>query len=73
MRYLNKGPVFIDVHMHKPNQASRSFMDALMAFWPSIQVLKGELQAAIELHEMLYNVVKVCVYIIFEVISNKLL
>lgn len=59
MRYLNKGPMFIDVHMHKPNIASRSFMDALLAFWPGVQVLKGDLKSAIELHEMLYNVVKV--------------
>uniref|UniRef100_A0A915EJW4 alpha-1,2-Mannosidase n=1 Tax=Ditylenchus dipsaci TaxID=166011 RepID=A0A915EJW4_9BILA len=58
MRYLSKGPVFIDVHMHKPNIASRSYMDALLAFWPGIQVLKGDLRAAIEMHEMLYHVVK---------------
>lgn len=59
MRYLNKGPMFIDVHMHKPNIASRSFMDALLAFWPGVQVLKGDLKSAIEMHEMLYSVVKV--------------
>ncbi|KAI1715825.1 glycosyl hydrolase family 47 domain-containing protein [Ditylenchus destructor] len=58
MRYLNKGPVFIDVHMHKPSIASRSYMDALLAFWPGLQVLKGDLKAAMEMHEMLYHVVK---------------
>jgi len=59
MRYLNKGPVFIDVQMHKPHLASRSYMDALLAFWPALQVLKGDLRGAIEMHQMLYNVVKV--------------
>lgn len=58
MRYVNKGPVFIDVHMHKPSVASRSFMDALLAFWPGLQVLKGDLKSAIEFHETLYQVVK---------------
>jgi mannosidase alpha-like ER degradation enhancer 3 len=67
MRYLNKGPVFIDVHMHKPNIATRSYMDSLMAFWPGMQVLKGDLRSAIEVHEMLYNVVKV------KLAANKLL
>uniref|UniRef100_A0A914HBZ6 alpha-1,2-Mannosidase n=1 Tax=Globodera rostochiensis TaxID=31243 RepID=A0A914HBZ6_GLORO len=58
MRYLNKGPLFVDVHMHKPQIASRSFMDALLAFWPGVQVLKGDLRSAIEMHQMLYTVVK---------------
>uniref|UniRef100_A0A915BGC4 alpha-1,2-Mannosidase n=1 Tax=Parascaris univalens TaxID=6257 RepID=A0A915BGC4_PARUN len=58
MRYVNKGPVFIDVHMHKPSVAARSFMDALLAFWPGLQVLKGDLKSAIEFHETLYQVVK---------------
>lgn len=51
--------MFIDVHMHKPQIASRSYMDALLAFWPGVQVLKGDLRSAIEMHEMLYIVVKV--------------
>ena len=34
-------------------------MDALLAFWPGLQVLKGDVEAAIELHEMLFQVVKV--------------
>ncbi|KHN83235.1 ER degradation-enhancing alpha-mannosidase-like protein 3 [Toxocara canis] len=58
MRYVNKGPVFVDVHMHKPTVASRSFMDALLAFWPGVQVLKGDLKSAIEFHETLYQVIK---------------
>lgn len=38
MRYVNKGPLFVDVHMHRPTVASRSFMDSLLAFWPGLQV-----------------------------------
>ena len=59
MKYVNKVPLFIDVHMHKPNVASRPYMDALLAFWPGLQVLKGDLKSAIEVHEMLYQVVQV--------------
>ncbi|KAI6195072.1 Alpha-1,2-Mannosidase [Aphelenchoides besseyi] len=58
MRYLNKGPLFIDVHMHRPLVASRSYMDSLLAFWPGLQVLKGDLKGAMEIHEMLLNVIK---------------
>lgn len=58
MRYVNKGPLFVDVHMHKPTVASRSFMDALLAFWPGLQVLKGDLKSAIEFHEALNLVIQ---------------
>ncbi|KAK0404440.1 hypothetical protein QR680_017456 [Steinernema hermaphroditum] len=57
-RYVSKGYLFVDVHMHKPTVASRSFMDALLAFWPGLLVLKGDLKPAIEMHEMLFQVVK---------------
>lgn len=39
-------------------------MDALLAFWPGLQVLKGDLKAAMEMHEMLYHVVKVDIHLI---------
>uniref|UniRef100_A0A0N5AWZ4 alpha-1,2-Mannosidase n=1 Tax=Syphacia muris TaxID=451379 RepID=A0A0N5AWZ4_9BILA len=58
MRYVNKGPLFVDVHMHKPTVAARSFMDALLAFWPGLQVLKGDLKSAIEFHETLNLVIQ---------------
>ncbi|XGW35327.1 hypothetical protein V3C99_018940 [Haemonchus contortus] len=58
MRYVNKGPLFVDVHMHRPTVATRSFMDALLAFWPALQVLKGDVKRAIEMHEMLFQVVR---------------
>ncbi|KAK7089469.1 hypothetical protein V1264_024679 [Littorina saxatilis] len=58
MRYMSQGPLLLDVHMHKPNSISRNFMDALLAFWPGLQVLKGDLVPAIETHEMLYHVMQ---------------
>ncbi|KAK6763982.1 hypothetical protein RB195_024351 [Necator americanus] len=58
MRYVNKGPLFVDVHMHRPTVATRSFMDALLAFWPGLQVLKGDVRRAVEMHEMLFQVVQ---------------
>lgn len=58
MRYVNKGPLFVDVHMHRPTVATRSFMDSLLAFWPGLQVLKGDVKRAIEMHEMLFQVVQ---------------
>lgn len=33
-------------------------MDALLAFWPGLQVLKGDIKPAVETHEMLYQVMK---------------
>lgn len=57
-KYIIQGPRFVDVHMHRPQATSRSFMDALLAFWPGLQVLKGDIQPAIEVHEMLYQVIK---------------
>ena len=31
-------------------------MDALSAFWPGVQVLKGDIKSSVETHEMLYQV-----------------
>ncbi|GFN81159.1 alpha-1,2-mannosidase [Plakobranchus ocellatus] len=58
MRYISQGPLLVDVHMHKPTSAARNFMDALLAFWPGLQVLVGDIGPAVETHEMLYQVVK---------------
>ena len=38
MKYVSQGPLFMDVHMHRPLTASKNFMDALLAFWPGLQV-----------------------------------
>ncbi|XP_025420375.1 ER degradation-enhancing alpha-mannosidase-like protein 3 [Sipha flava] len=58
MKYISQGPMLLDVHMHRPQINSKNFMDALLAFWPGLQVLSGDLKPAIETHEMLYQVVK---------------
>lgn len=41
MKYISQGPMLLDVHMHRPHTNSRNYMDALLAFWPGLQVLKG--------------------------------
>ena len=38
MKYVSQGPMLLDVHMHRPHTTSRNFMDALLAFWPGLQV-----------------------------------
>jgi hypothetical protein len=38
MKYISQGPMLLDVHMHRPHTNSRNFMDALLAFWPGLQV-----------------------------------
>ncbi|KAJ8669869.1 hypothetical protein QAD02_001128 [Eretmocerus hayati] len=58
MKYISQGPMLLDVHMHRPNTNSRNFMDALLAFWPGLQVLKGDIKPAVETHEMLYQVMQ---------------
>lgn len=58
MKYISQGPMLLDVLMHRPHTNSRNFMDALLAFWPGLQVLKGDLRPAVETHEMLYQVVQ---------------
>ncbi|KAK9500973.1 hypothetical protein O3M35_002118 [Rhynocoris fuscipes] len=58
MKYVSQGPMLLDVHMHRPNTNSRNFMDALLAFWPGLQVLNGDLKPAVETHEMLYQVMQ---------------
>ncbi|CAG9138247.1 unnamed protein product [Plutella xylostella] len=58
MKYISRGPVMLDVHMHRPHLQSRNFMDALLAFWPGLQVLLGDVRPAVETHEMLYQVMQ---------------
>ncbi|XP_026462618.1 ER degradation-enhancing alpha-mannosidase-like protein 3 isoform X3 [Ctenocephalides felis] len=58
MKYISQGPMLLDVHMHRPHTNSRNFMDALLAFWPGLQVLTGDLKPAVETHEMLYQVMQ---------------
>jgi len=38
MKYVSRGPIMVDVHMHKPQTNAKNFMDSLLAFWPGLQV-----------------------------------
>lgn len=38
MRYISQPPLLLDVHIHKPMLNARSWMDALLAFFPGLQV-----------------------------------
>lgn len=59
MKYINQHPGFLlDVHMHRPHSQAKNFMDSLLAFWPGLQVLKGDLKPAIKTHEVLYQVIQ---------------
>ena len=58
MSYVQRGVAMVNVHMHQPYRSSRNHMDAVLAFWPGLQVMTGDLKSAIELHEMLYQIVK---------------
>lgn len=58
MSYVQQGVAMVNVHMHQPYRLAKNHMDALLAFWPGLQVMTGDLKPAIELHEMLYQVVR---------------
>uniref|UniRef100_T1G9Y5 alpha-1,2-Mannosidase n=1 Tax=Megaselia scalaris TaxID=36166 RepID=T1G9Y5_MEGSC len=58
MKYISEGPMLLDVLMHRPHAKSRNFMDSLLAFWPGLQVLSGDLKPAVQTHEMLYQVMQ---------------
>uniref|UniRef100_A0A6B2EDQ8 alpha-1,2-Mannosidase n=1 Tax=Phlebotomus kandelakii TaxID=1109342 RepID=A0A6B2EDQ8_9DIPT len=63
MKYISQGPMLLDVLMHRPHAKSRNFMDALLAFWPGLQVLTGDLKPAVQTHEMLYQVMQMHTFI----------
>ncbi|KAK2888411.1 ER degradation-enhancing alpha-mannosidase-like protein 3 isoform X2 [Channa argus] len=58
MKYISQPPLLLNVHMHNPTVSVHSWMDSLLAFFPGLQVLRGDLKPAIETHEMLYQVTK---------------
>lgn len=58
MKYISQPPLLLSVHMHNPTVSVRTWMDSLLAFFPGLQVLRGDLKPAIETHEMLYQVTK---------------
>ncbi|XP_037911039.1 ER degradation-enhancing alpha-mannosidase-like protein 3 isoform X2 [Hermetia illucens] len=63
MKYVSEGPLLLDVLMHRPHAKSRNFMDSLLAFWPGLQVLSGDLKPAVQTHEMLYQVMQMHTFI----------
>ncbi|XP_055849202.1 ER degradation-enhancing alpha-mannosidase-like protein 3 isoform X2 [Episyrphus balteatus] len=63
MKYVSEGPMLLDVLMHRPHAKSRNFMDSLLAFWPGLQVLSGDLKPAVQTHEMLYQVMQMHTFI----------
>uniref|UniRef100_A0A8C4R6P3 alpha-1,2-Mannosidase n=1 Tax=Eptatretus burgeri TaxID=7764 RepID=A0A8C4R6P3_EPTBU len=58
MTYVSQPPLLLDVHMHKPTITAKAWMDSLLAFFPGLQVLKGDIQPAIQTHEMLYQITR---------------
>lgn len=56
--YDSHGSSMRTVHMHMPNRQARNYIDALLAFWPGLQVLKGDLRQAIRFHEELHQIVR---------------
>jgi mannosidase alpha-like ER degradation enhancer 3 len=48
--------MLVDVSMNSPTRMTRSYMDSLLAFWPGLQVLWGDVESAIHTHDMLYHV-----------------
>lgn len=51
MSYVQQGVAMVNVHMHQPYRLAKNHMDALLAFWPGLQVMTGDLKPAIELHD----------------------
>lgn len=69
MKYVSQRPLLIDVQMHRPTATAKGFMDSLLAFWPGLQVLKGDLVPAVETHELLYQVIQQHNYLMPEAFS----
>ncbi|GAU94660.1 hypothetical protein RvY_06391-2 [Ramazzottius varieornatus] len=58
MKYVLKGSRMMDVHMHQPAFTSKAYLDALIAFFPGLQVLYGDVELAKESFKLLYKVVQ---------------
>ena len=55
---IGDGSFMKTVHMHMPTRQAKSYIDSLLAFWPGLQVMKGDIKGAIKMHETLYQIVK---------------
>ncbi|KAL3319397.1 ER degradation-enhancing alpha-mannosidase-like protein 3 [Cichlidogyrus casuarinus] len=49
---------FLNVNMNAPTQPSRAFLDSLLAFWPAMQVMHGDVKDAVVFHEMLFQMMQ---------------
>lgn len=60
MTHIKRGPWFIDTRMNQPSSTNRNnlVIDALSAFWPGLQVLKGDLEGAKESYLMYLEIMK---------------
>eukprot|EP00049_Salpingoeca_infusionum_P006343 m.105468 g.105468 ORF g.105468 m.105468 type:complete len:519 (-) comp13279_c0_seq19:1205-2761(-) len=56
--YLKRGPYLVTSHISNPTSTASVYMDALQTFFPGLQVLKGDLESAIETHRMYYEIIQ---------------
>ena len=56
--FLKKDPIMQDVFMDDPDTNSMPYTDALVAFWPGLQVIMGDLKPAISYHQVLYHILR---------------
>ena len=47
-----------NIYMDDVNTNAIPYIDALVAFWPGLQVLVGDLKPAIIYHQLLYHIVR---------------
>ena len=47
-----------DVFMEDTNKTSMPYIDALVAFWPGLQALMGDVKPAIIYHQVMYHIVR---------------
>jgi mannosidase alpha-like ER degradation enhancer 3 len=56
MRFVANGPYLLDCNMNRPQNNRKNYMDSLLAFWPGLQVLWGDIESAASTHDLLYFV-----------------
>ncbi|XP_055351913.1 ER degradation-enhancing alpha-mannosidase-like protein 3 isoform X2 [Paramacrobiotus metropolitanus] len=57
LKYVLRGANMLDVHMHQPSATSKPYLDALIAFFPGLQVLYGDIEPAKISYQTLHKVV----------------
>lgn len=69
LKYVLKGSRMADVHMHQPSSTSKPYLDALIAFFPGLQVLYGDVEPA----KLSYQVRWTKLVFIFKIFSGLFL